>query len=65
MIVQVYLQNKFLKVEMLGERVPAFLILINAAKLLFMEEMPECALTALDQSLFPRPLADPVSSQLC
>lgn len=40
MIVQVYLQDKFLKVEMLGQRVPTFIILRSAAKLLFMEVMP-------------------------
>lgn len=56
-IVEVYLQNKFLKVEMLGQRVPAFIILINAAKLLYVEIMPVTTLTPtpLGESLFPHP----------
>lgn len=43
--VQVYLQDKFLKVEMPGQRVLTFVILRNAAKLLFMEVMPGYAVT--------------------
>lgn len=39
-MVQVYLWNEFLKVEMLGQRMPAFIILINVAQLLFTEVMP-------------------------
>lgn len=44
---------------MLGQRVPAFIILINAAKLLYVEMMPVTALTLLSpQSLFPHPVAN-------
>ena len=55
MIVQVYLQDEFLKVEMLGQRVPTFIILRSAAKLLFMEVMPGYTSPAVDQSPFPHP----------
>lgn len=43
--VQAYLRDKFLKVEMPGQRVLTFVILRNAAKLLFMEVMPGYTVT--------------------
>lgn len=65
LIVQVYLWNKFLKVVMLGQRVPAFIILINVAKSLFTEGMPADGEACVAENLFPTPLASTVSCQTC
>lgn len=55
MIVQVYLQDKFLKVEMPGQRVPTFIILRSAAKLLFVEVMPGHTFTRSGPEPISRP----------
>lgn len=56
MIVQVYLQDKFLKVEMPGQRVPTFILLRSAAKSLFVEVMPGHTFThSGSEPIFPSP----------
>lgn len=56
MIVQVYLQDKFLKVEMPGQRVPTFILLRSAAKSLFVEVTPGHTFTRSgSEPIFPSP----------
>ena len=51
----IYLQDKFLKVEMPGQRVPTFIILRSAAKLLFVEVMPGHTFTRSGPEPISRP----------
>lgn len=65
MIVQIYLQDKFLKVEMPGQRVPTFIILRSTAKLLFMGGNARVRHSQWTRAHFPIPMAKIVSCQTC